>query len=69
MSRLTPEMLSYVGRRRTPVMELATRREIRKYSVAIGIYGRVARGPLGLGWTASQQNEHGNESSHGASMP
>jgi hydroxyacyl-ACP dehydratase HTD2-like protein with hotdog domain len=34
MSRLTPEMLSYVGRRRTPVMELATRREIRKYSVA-----------------------------------
>lgn len=34
MSRLTQEMLDYVGRSRTPVMELATRREIRKYSVA-----------------------------------
>ncbi len=34
MSRLTPEMLAHVGRSRTPVMELATSRDIRKYSVA-----------------------------------
>ncbi len=34
MNRLTPEMLAHVGRSRTPVMELATRREIRKYSIA-----------------------------------
>lgn len=34
MSRLTPEMRAHVGRSRTPVMELATRREIRKYSIA-----------------------------------
>ena len=34
MSHLTLEMLAHVGRSRTPVMELATRREIRKYSVA-----------------------------------
>ncbi|MDG2306946.1 MAG: MaoC family dehydratase N-terminal domain-containing protein [Candidatus Binatia bacterium] len=34
MSRLTSEMLSHVGRSRVPVMELATRREIRKYSIA-----------------------------------
>ncbi|MBM4267094.1 MAG: MaoC family dehydratase [Deltaproteobacteria bacterium] len=34
MSHLTPEMLAHVGRSRPPVTELATRREIRKYSVA-----------------------------------
>ncbi len=34
MSLLTPEMRAHVGRSRTPVMELATRREIRKYSIA-----------------------------------
>lgn len=34
MSHLTEEMLSHVGRSRGPVEELATRREIRKYSLA-----------------------------------
>ena len=34
MSRLTPEMLAHIGQSATPVMELATRREIRKYSIA-----------------------------------
>jgi hydroxyacyl-ACP dehydratase HTD2-like protein with hotdog domain len=34
MGLLTSEMRAHVGRSRTPVMELATRREIRKYSVA-----------------------------------
>jgi len=34
MSHLTPDMLAQIGRSRTPVMELATRREIRKYSIA-----------------------------------
>lgn len=34
MSHLTPEMLAHVGRSRPPITELATRREIRKYSVA-----------------------------------
>lgn len=34
MSRLTAEMLAHVGESRGPVTELATRREIRKYSIA-----------------------------------
>lgn len=34
MSHLTPEMLAHVGQSRPPARELATRREIRKYSVA-----------------------------------
>lgn len=34
MSHLTDEMRAHVGRARPPAMELATRREIRKYSVA-----------------------------------